>query len=185
VNVVAMVFGNRGDDSGTGVAFTRDPSTGEHVPYGDYLPNAQGRGRGRRDPQHAAAREARGARRGLYTGLREVMDTLEKHYRDMCDIEFTIEKGRLWILQTRVGKRTAFGEWVMANDMLTEGPDRRGHRGAARRREPAGGAVQAPGSRPTGRARSRRVERVTRCGDRAVVFSADEAERWAKDDGTR
>ena len=110
-----MVFGNRGDDSGTGVAFTRDPSTGEHVPYGDYLANAQGEDvvAGIRNTLPLAKLEELDP--ASYKGLREVMDTLEGHYRDMCDIEFTIEKGRLWILQTRVGKRTAFGEWVMAN----------------------------------------------------------------------
>jgi len=120
VNVVAMVFGNRGDDSGTGVAFTRDPSTGEKVPYGDYLPNAQGEDvvAGIRNTLPLTQLEQIDPT--SYTGLREVMQTLEQHYRDMCDIEFTIEKGKLWILQTRVGKRTSFGEWVMAYDMLTE-----------------------------------------------------------------
>jgi pyruvate,orthophosphate dikinase len=121
VNVQAMVFGNRGDDSGTGVAFTRDPSTGEQVPYGDYLANAQGEDvvAGIRNTLPLIKLEEIDPE--SYRGLREVMDTLERHYRDMCDIEFTIEKGRLWILQTRIGKRTAFGEWVMALDMLDEG----------------------------------------------------------------
>jgi pyruvate,orthophosphate dikinase len=121
VNVVAMVFGNRGEDSGTGVAFTRDPSTGEKVPYGDYLANAQGEDvvAGIRNTLPLAELENLDPK--SYRELREVMDTLEKHYRDMCDIEFTIEKGKLWILQTRVGKRTAFAEWVMAFDMLNEG----------------------------------------------------------------
>ncbi len=121
VNVVAMVFGNRGEDSGTGVAFTRDPATGERTPYGDYLPNAQG--------EDVVA----GIRNTLrldelaqidpisYAELRRGMDILERHYRDMCDIEFTIERGKLWFLQTRVGKRTAFAEWVMAHDMVGEG----------------------------------------------------------------
>jgi pyruvate, orthophosphate dikinase len=121
VNVVAMVFGNMGDDSGTGVAFTRDPATGEKVPYGDYLTNAQG--------EDVVA----GIRNTLpltdlatldppsWERLRSGMDILERHYRDMCDIEFTIEKGRLWFLQTRVGKRTSFAEWVMAFDMCEEG----------------------------------------------------------------
>ena len=121
VNVVAMVFGNRGDDSGTGVAFTRDPANGEKVPYGDYLANAQG--------EDVVA----GIRNTLpladlakidpvsYGELLQVMHTLEMHYRDMCDIEFTIEKGKLWILQTRIGKRSVFGEWAMAFDMLNEG----------------------------------------------------------------
>jgi pyruvate,orthophosphate dikinase len=121
VNVQSMVFGNRGDDSGTGVAFTRDPSTGEKLPYGDYLGNAQGEDvvAGIRNTLPLADLETVDA--ASYAGLREVMSTLEGHYRDMCDIEFTIEKGRLWILQTRVGKRTAFGEWVMAFEMLEEG----------------------------------------------------------------
>ena len=152
-----MVFGNRGDDSGTGVAFTRDPSTGEQVPYGDYLANAQGEDvvAGIRNTLPLAKLEELDP--ASYEGLREVMDTLEGHYRDMCDIEFTIEKGRLWILQTRVGKRTAFGEWVMAAEMLERGSDRRGHRAAARRREPARGAVQAAGRGRRRRRRSRRV----------------------------
>ncbi len=121
VNIVAMVFGNRGEDSGTGVAFTRDPSTGERVPYGDYLANAQGEDvvAGIRNTLPLAKLEELDP--ASYAELRRVMDTLEGHYHDMCDIEFTIEKGRLWILQTRVGKRTAFGEWVMAYDMLEEG----------------------------------------------------------------
>jgi pyruvate,orthophosphate dikinase len=121
VNIVAMVFGNRGMDSGTGVAFTRNPSTGERAPYGDYLPNAQGEDvvAGIRNTLPLAELETIDP--SSYAGLRQTMQTLEDHYRDMCDIEFTIEEGRLWILQTRVGKRTAFGEWVMAFDMLQEG----------------------------------------------------------------
>jgi len=121
VNVVAMVFGNRGEDSGTGVAFTRDPSTGERVPYGDYLPNAQGEDvvAGIRNTLPLAELEKLDP--VSYGELLQVMHTLEMHYRDMCDIEFTIEKGRLWILQTRIGKRTALAEWVMAYDMLEEG----------------------------------------------------------------
>jgi pyruvate,orthophosphate dikinase len=121
VNIVAMVFGNRGDDSGTGVAFTRDPSTGEKVPYGDYLANAQGEDvvAGIRNTLRIAELEQKD--RKSYRELLDVMSTLENHYRDMCDIEFTIEKGKLWILQTRVGKRTASAEWVMAYDMLEDG----------------------------------------------------------------
>jgi pyruvate, orthophosphate dikinase len=121
VNVVAMVFGNRGDDSGTGVAFTRDPATGEQTPYGDYLQNAQGEDvvAGIRNTLPLAKLEELDPT--SYAELRDVMDTLEKHYRDMCDIEFTIEQGKLWILQTRVGKRTAVSEWVMAYEMLEEG----------------------------------------------------------------
>jgi len=121
VNVVAMVFGNRGEDSGTGVAFTRDPSTGEKEPYGDYLPNAQGEDvvagiRNTLKLSQLAELDPKS-----WDELRRGMDILEKHYRDMCDIEFTIERGKLWFLQTRVGKRTALAEWVMAYDMRDEG----------------------------------------------------------------
>ncbi len=121
VNVVAMVFGNRGMDSGTGVAFTRDPSTGEQRPYGDYLPNAQGEDVVAGIRNTLPLKELEQLDPASYEGLRQTMDTLEGHYHDMCDIEFTIEQGRLWILQTRVGKRTAFAEWVMAYDMLEDG----------------------------------------------------------------
>jgi pyruvate, orthophosphate dikinase len=120
VNVQAMVFGNRGDDSGTGVAFTRDPSTGEKVPYGDYLPNAQGEDVVAGIRNTLPLRDLEQLDPDSYRELMGHMDTLERHYRDMCDIEFTIEKRKLWILQVRVGKRTAFAEWVMANDMLQE-----------------------------------------------------------------
>src|SRR5438105_6967212 len=120
VNVVAMVFGNRGDDSGTGVAFTRDPSTGEKKPYGDYLPNAQGEDVVAGIRNTLRLEELASLDTTSYEGLRAGMDTLERHYRDMCDIEFTIERGKLWFLQTRVGKRTSFAEWVMAFDMWQE-----------------------------------------------------------------
>jgi pyruvate, orthophosphate dikinase len=120
VNVQAMVFGNRGDDSGTGVAFTRDPSTGERVPYGDYLPNAQGEDVVAGIRNTLPLRELETIDADSYRNLIGHMGTLEQHYRDMCDIEFTIEKARLWILQVRVGKRTAFAEWVMAHEMLGE-----------------------------------------------------------------
>jgi pyruvate,orthophosphate dikinase len=121
VNVVAMVFGNMGEDSGTGVAFTRDPATGEKEPYGDYLTNAQGEDvvAGIRNTLPLA--ELASLDPKSWEELRAGLDTLEKHYRDMCDIEFTIEKGKLWFLQTRVGKRTSFAEWVMAYDMWQEG----------------------------------------------------------------
>ena len=144
VNIVAMVFGNRGEDSGTGVAFTRDPATGEKVPYGDYLENAQGEDvvAGIRNTRRIAELERIDP--DSYRGLMDVMATLERHYRDMCDIEFTIEKGKLWILQTRIGKRTAFAEWVMALRHARGGADRRGRGAAPRRREPARGALQAP-----------------------------------------
>jgi pyruvate, orthophosphate dikinase len=121
VNVVAMVFGNLGEDSGTGVAFTRDPATGEQGVYGDYLPNAQGEDvvAGIRNTLPIA--ELRNINPTAYRQLLEIMRKLERHYRDMCDIEFTIEKGKLWMLQTRVGKRTGGAAVRMAVDMAGEG----------------------------------------------------------------
>ena len=185
VNVVAMVFGNRGEDSGTGVAFTRDPATGEKVPYGDYLENAQGEDvvAGIRNTKRIAELERIDP--DSYRGLMDVMATLEGHYRDMCDIEFTIEKGKLWILQTRIGKRTAFAEWVMAFDMLDEQPDRRGRGAPARRRGPARGAVQAARE---GRRRARDREgpqREPRRRHRARSCSRPTTPRSARTPATR
>ena len=133
VNVQAMVFGNMGDTSATGVAFTRDPSTGENAYYGEFLINAQGEDvvAGIRTPQYLtrAAREKAGARPAsmeeampeVYAQLAAVFETLEKHYRDMQDIEFTVERGKLWMLQTRSGKRTAKAALKIAVDMASEG----------------------------------------------------------------
>src|SRR5436190_11257384 len=183
VNVVAMVFGNRGMDSGTGVAFTRDPATGDRVPYGDYLENAQGEDVVAGIRITKRLQELEELDKKSYDELRTTMDTLEKHYRDMCDIEFTIEKGVLWILQTRVGKRTAFAEWIMAFDMLSEGLitedeallrvdanrleelfKRVISEDAARKAAPIARGLNASPGAATGRA----------------VFSADEAQDWAE-----
>jgi pyruvate,orthophosphate dikinase len=121
VNVQTMVFGNKGDDSGTGVAFTRNPSTGESAPYGDFLTNAQGEdvvaGIRITEPLDAMGNEFPEPHKQLL-GL---MSQLENHYRDMCDIEFTIEQGRLFMLQTRVGKRTAAAALRMAVEMVDAG----------------------------------------------------------------
>ena len=121
VNVQAMVFGNKGDDSGTGVGFTRDPATGENRPYGDFLRNAQGEDvvAGIRDVEKLDVMAQHFPE--CHAQLLDVMKTLENHYRDMCDIEFTIEQGRLFLLQTRVGKRTAAAALRMAVDMVEEG----------------------------------------------------------------
>jgi pyruvate,orthophosphate dikinase len=121
VNVVAMVFGNLGDDSGTGVAFTRDPATGERGIYGDYLPNAQGEDvvAGIRNTLPLA--DLKRLNHQAFRELLDIMRRLERHYRDMCDIEFTIEKGKLWMLQTRVGKRTGAAAVRLAVDMAGEG----------------------------------------------------------------
>jgi pyruvate, orthophosphate dikinase len=120
-NVQMMVFGDLGDDSGTGVCFTRDPATGEAVPYGDYLPNAQGEDVVAGIRRTLGLDALRERHPDQHRELVEVMGTLERHYRDMCDIEFTIERERLWILQTRVGKRTAAAAVRMAVEMAHEG----------------------------------------------------------------
>jgi len=121
VNVVAMVFGNLGDDSGTGVAFTRDPSTGERRFYGEFLVNAQGEDvvAGIRTPLHIE--EMADRLPGSYTELLETKDRLERHFRDMQDIEFTVERGKLYLLQTRTGKRTAAAAVRIAREMVDEG----------------------------------------------------------------
>ncbi|HEY7044308.1 MAG TPA: PEP/pyruvate-binding domain-containing protein, partial [Nocardioidaceae bacterium] len=121
VNVVAMVFGNLGDDSGTGVCFTRDPATGQQGVYGDYLPNAQGEDvvAGIRNTLPLSELEDRDKK--SYDELLQIMATLERHYKDMCDIEFTVERGKLWMLQTRVGKRTAAAAFRIAVQFVDEG----------------------------------------------------------------
>ena len=121
VNIVEMVYGNTGPDSGSGVCFTRDPATGERGVYGDYLPNAQGEDvvNGSRTPlplqdlaDHAPE---------VYEQLMGHLHTLETHYRDLCDVEFTVEDGTLWILQTRVGKRSPAAAFTVASAMVSEG----------------------------------------------------------------
>ena len=121
VNVCSMVFGNLGDDSGTGVAFTRDPGSGAQGVYGDYLQNAQGEDvvAGIRNTLPLADLE--GLDKESYDELMTTMATLEGHYRDLCDIEFTIERGKLWMLQTRVGKRTAGAAFRIATQLVDEG----------------------------------------------------------------
>ncbi|KUK16055.1 pyruvate, phosphate dikinase [Petrotoga olearia] len=121
VNVVAMVFGNMGEDSGTGVAFTRDPNTGEKKYYGEFLTNAQGEDvvAGIRTPK--SLDELKNINPKVYNQLLEVMDKLETHFRDMQDIEFTVERGQLYLLQTRSGKRTAAAAVKIAVDMVKEG----------------------------------------------------------------
>lgn len=121
VNIQAMVFGNLGEDSGTGVAFTRNPSTGEKKLYGEFLFNAQGEDvvAGIRTPLPIDALEEKMPQ--IFTQFVSICDTLERHYRDMQDIEFTIEKKRLYILQTRNGKRTAQAAVKVAVDLVTEG----------------------------------------------------------------
>ncbi|WP_314225023.1 pyruvate, phosphate dikinase [Streptomyces zaehneri] len=121
VTVQRMVYGNRGTDSGSGVAFTRDPATGRPGLYGDYLSNAQGEDvvAGIRNTVPLADLERLDA--DAYRRLLDHMGTLERHYRDLCDIEFTIERGTLWMLQTRVGKRTAEAAFAIAAELVDEG----------------------------------------------------------------
>lgn len=121
VNIKSMVFGNLSDDSGTGVAFTRDPATGEQGSYGDYLEHAQGEDvvAGLRNTMSLVEFGEKSP--SVHAELERVMSILEDHYRDLCDIEFTVEKGKLWILQTRVGKRTAEAAFRIATQLVDEG----------------------------------------------------------------
>ncbi|MFD0337850.1 pyruvate, phosphate dikinase [Streptomyces sp. NPDC127117] len=121
VNVCSMVFGNLGPDSGTGVAFTRDPASGHQGVYGDYLQNAQGEDvvAGIRNTVPLAELES--IDKKSYDQLMQIMKTLETHYKDLCDIEFTIERGQLWMLQTRVGKRTAGAAFRIATQLVDQG----------------------------------------------------------------
>ncbi|MBL7075643.1 pyruvate, phosphate dikinase [candidate division KSB1 bacterium] len=131
VNVQAMVYGNMGENSGTGVAFTRDPAIGENVFYGEYLMNAQGEDvvAGIRTPQPINKKQKGESdlmsleeeMPEIYQQLEEIQKKLDHHYRDMQDVEFTIQRGKLWMLQTRVGKRTGFAAFRMAVDMVDEG----------------------------------------------------------------
>jgi pyruvate,orthophosphate dikinase len=186
VNIVQMVFGNRGEKSGTGVCFTRDPSTGERTFYGDFLLNAQGEDvvAGIRTPMPLAAMARRMPK--VYKQLERVRRLLETHYRDMQDMEFTVENGKLYMLQTRVGKRTPAATFKMAVDMEREGLisreeallrvksedierlfypviDQAVPRADLAKRRLAGGINAVPGA-AVGK----------------VVFTAEEAEEWAR-----
>jgi len=186
VNIVQMVFGNTGEKSGTGVCFTRDPSTGEETFYGDFLLNAQGEDvvAGIRTPMPLAAMARRMPK--VYKQLERVRRLLERHYRDMQDMEFTVDNGKLYMLQTRVGKRTPAATFKMAVDMEREGLisreeallrvksedierlfypviDQAVPRADLAKRRLAGGINAVPGA-AVGK----------------VVFTAEEAEEWAR-----
>ncbi|MBV1705082.1 MAG: pyruvate, phosphate dikinase, partial [Hyphomicrobiales bacterium] len=193
VNVQAMVFGNRGDDSATGVAFTRNPSTGQRAIYGEFLVNAQGEDvvAGIRTPQNVteAARIAAGATApsletvmpAAFARLRDTMALLERHYRDMQDIEFTIERGKLWMLQTRNGKRTAAAAVRIAVEMAREGLISR--EDAVARIEPASldqllHPTVDPAAKRDVMATGLPASPGAACG--AIVFSADDAESAAR-----
>jgi pyruvate,orthophosphate dikinase len=121
VNVMSMVFGNLGMDSGTGVAFTRDPGSGQQGIYGDYLQNAQGEDVVAGIRNTLPLQDLEGIDKSAYDQLLGIMETLENHYRDLCDIEFTIERNKLWMLQTRVGKRTAGAAFRIATQLVDQG----------------------------------------------------------------
>ena len=121
VNIVTMVFGNLGPDSGTGVAFTRDPGSGQQGVYGDYLQNAQGEDVVAGIRNTVPLQDLEQLDPSSYTELIQIMSTLENHYRDLCDIEFTVERGKLWMLQTRVGKRTAGAAFRIAMQLVGQG----------------------------------------------------------------
>ncbi|HUN52231.1 MAG TPA: pyruvate, phosphate dikinase [Candidatus Sulfotelmatobacter sp.] len=195
VTVQAMVFGNMGDTSATGVAFTRNPSTGERIFYGEYLVNAQGEDvvAGIRTPQHltVAEKNATGSKLPameevmpkVFADLVRVYKKLEKHYRDMQDIEFTVQKGKLWMLQTRSGKRTAKAAIKIAVDMVKEGAISRAE--AILRIEPAA-LDQLLHPTPDPKAPREVIARGLAASPGAasgkVVFTADEAEQMAAQD---
>ncbi|WP_308912056.1 pyruvate, phosphate dikinase [Pseudokordiimonas caeni] len=194
VNVQAMVFGNMGDTSATGVAFTRNPSNGTREYYGEYLINAQGEDvvAGIRTPQYLtkAAREEAGAKAPsmeesmpeVYKQLADVFDKLERHYRDMQDIEFTVQHGKLWMLQTRSGKRTAKAALKIAVDLVEEGLI--DEKTAVLRVDPAAlDQLLHPTLDPTAPRDhfTRGLPASPGAAAGVVVFDADEAETLAKD----
>jgi pyruvate,orthophosphate dikinase len=181
VNVVTMVYGNMGDDSGTGVAFTRDPNTGEKVLYGEYLTNAQGEDvvAGIRTPQKIShlAKDLPAA----FEEFQRIAERLERHYRDVQDLEFTIERGRLFMLQTRSAKRTAAAAVRIAVDMVAEGIITEAE--AIARIEPAHvDQLLRDQFDPKARARAVRAARGLNASPGAAVgravFSADDAVAW-------
>ena len=189
VNVQAMVFGNMGETSATGVAFTRNPSTGEKRLYGEFLINAQGEDvvAGIRTPQEIteAARSEAGSDKpsmeaALPEAFKELMrihDTLERHYRDMQDLEFTVEQGKLWMLQTRTGKRTARAALKIAVELADEKLITQGRGGDADRASVAR-SVAAPDHRPKAErkviASGLPASPGAACGE--IVFSSEDAE---------
>jgi pyruvate, orthophosphate dikinase len=192
VNVQAMVFGNMGEDCATGVAFTRNPSTGANEFYGEYLVNAQGEDvvAGIRTPQHLTV-SGKKVNNSTLPAMEEVMpavfadlvtvrERLEKHYRDMQDIEFTVQQGKLWMLQTRTGKRTAPAALKIAVEMVEDGVIDRNE--AVRRIEPASldqllHPMLDPKAKKSVLARGLPASPGAASG--AIVFSADEAEQRA------
>ncbi|MCL6481518.1 MAG: pyruvate, phosphate dikinase [Firmicutes bacterium] len=186
VNVVQMVFGNKGENSGTGVCFTRDPSTGEKVFYGDFLVNAQGEDvvAGIRTPMHLDELARRMP--AVYKQLERVRDLLERHYKDMQDLEFTVEEGQLYMLQTRVGKRTPAAAFRIAVDMANEGLISR--REAVMRIKPEDIErlfypvidPQIPAAELETRKLATGINAVPGAAVGRAVFTARDAEQWAE-----
>ncbi len=183
VNVVTMVFGNMGDDSGTGVAFTRDPNTGEKVLYGEYLTNAQGEDvvAGIRTPEKIAHLQV--AMPAVYDEFQAIADRLEHHYRDVQDLEFTIERGKLYMLQTRSAKRTAAAAVRIASDLVDEGIISEAE--AVARIEPAQvDQLLRDQFDPGARAGAERIAKGLNASPGAAVgravFSADHAVEWVE-----
>ena len=181
VNVQAMVFGNMGETSATGVGFTRDPSTGAKVFYGEYLTNAQGEDvvAGIRTPHPIADLEKEMP--AVYKQLREITSRLEKHYRDVQDFEFTVQEGTLFMLQTRTGKRTAFAAVKIAVDMVEEGLISKDE--AVLRVEPASlDQLLHPVIDPKAKIQviAKGLPASPGAASGMVAFTADEAVKWAK-----
>src|SRR5512136_1393935 len=181
VNVQAMVFGNMGDTSATGVGFTRDPSTGAKEFYGEYLTNAQGEDvvAGIRTPHPIADLEKEMPQ--VYRQLRDITNRLEKHYRDVQDFEFTVQEGKLFMLQTRTGKRTAHAAVKIAVDMVTEGLISKEE--AVLRVEPASlDQLLHPIIDPKAKIQviAKGLPASPGAASGAAVFTADEAVKWAK-----
>ncbi|MDD7417711.1 MAG: pyruvate, phosphate dikinase, partial [Spirochaetales bacterium] len=184
VTVMAMVFGNKGETSGTGVCFSRDPSTGENIFMGEYLMNAQGEDvvAGIRTPQKLAQLEQ--TNKAIYNELCEIRDRLEKHYHDMQDMEFTVEEGKLFMLQCRNGKRTGAAAVKMAVDMVGEGLIDK--ETALLRVEPEQlNQLLLPQLDPAAVKKATEIASALNaspgagCGQ--IVFTAEEAEAWAKE----
>jgi len=187
VNVQAMVFGNMGLDSGTGVAFTRDPATGENVFYGEYLMNAQGEDvvSGARTPLHISQLEKDDPK--MYNQLDRIRKILEQHYRDVMDIEFTMQQDTLYMLQCRVGKRTAFAAIKIAVDMVEEGLI--SDRDALMRIEPDAlnqllrpvfDAKEKEAAIQSGKLLARGLNAGPGAATGRIVFNAPDAEEWVK-----
>jgi pyruvate,orthophosphate dikinase len=187
VNVQAMVFGNMGDDSGTGVGFTRDPASGENVFYGEYLLNAQGEDvvAGIRTPHPIADMEKELP--SVFKQLSKIRATLDKHYREMQDFEFTIQKGKLYMLQTRAGKRTGFASIRIAVEMVREGLIDKAT--ALKRVEPEQlnqllrpvfNIPEKKSALKTGKLLAKGLNAGPGAASGMVVFNAEDAQKWAK-----